>query len=111
MIFQKFRKLLEKYREFKEDYLNRSPKGKWKFVRNIGTFLLKCCGVSVMEPDFKIYWYSYSTSVALFCTFASFIYTVWYYTNTDTPLKGFLFLPAFAVIIPVSKRQKNKYLS
>lgn len=95
--------LFGKYKKIKKDYLNRSPRGKWEFVRNIGIFILKISGVPVLDPNWKISWYSYVPNVVYIDLLLSFIYTVWY--HSDTPLNGFLIIPTYAVILPV-----NQYL-
>lgn len=80
-------KLLEKYRSIKADYLSRSPRGKWEFVRNIGIFVLKLTGVPVLDPNYELYWYSFAPMLCGINIFLSFCYTIWYYK--ETPITGF----------------------
>lgn len=95
-------KLIELYKSMKTDYLNRSPKGKWLFVRNVGIFVLTLTGVPFLDPNFKIWWYSYAAGVAAADIALSCCYTVWYYA--DTPIKAILFTPILGIVVPVSDR-------
>lgn len=92
--------MIAKYKSVKADYLNRSPKGKWLLVRNFGIFVQTLIGVPVLDPDFKVNWYSFIGIVGVIDSFASFLYTLWYYF--ETPIRGFLYTPYFGVIIPVN---------
>lgn len=94
-----FRKLIEKIKSMKVEYLNRSPRGKLLFVRNVGIFVLTLCGLAVLDPKFKVNWYSYAPAVVSTDLLLSFIYTLWYYS--EEPLKGILFTPLFGILIPV----------
>lgn len=100
--------LVKKYREIKDDYLNRSPKGKWLFVRNSGIFILEICGLPVIDPNFQVNWRSYYSGVLYFDIFSSLFYTFWYYS--DSPIKCILALPIFAIIIPVSTYQISYFM-
>lgn len=91
---------LKKYREIKEDYLKRSPRGKWLFVRSIGILFLKIGGVDILNPNFKVWWYSFVPAFIFIDLFASFAYTLWFYK--DDPIRGVLSVPIFGVIIPVT---------
>lgn len=46
-------KLFVKYRAIREDFMNRSPRGKWEFTRNIGIFVLTLTGELIY---FKLMW-------------------------------------------------------
>lgn len=99
-----FNNLIEKFKTTKVEYLSRSPKGKWEFVRNTGIFILRCTGVPVLDPNFKVYWWSYAaTGVILDVTF-SFIYSVWYFNFMEKdPVKGLFNIPLyFGILIPVA---------
>lgn len=94
--------IIEKLSSIRSEYLNRSPKGKWLYVRNIGIHVLRTTGVPVLDPNFKIYWYSYAAGVVIIDVTLSFIYTIWYFMSRD-PIKGMLNVPLyFGVLIPVS---------
>lgn len=97
--FKKMDKLLKKYREIKKDFLNRSPRGKWLWVRNAAIIVLTVTGVPAMDPQYKVDWWSYAPLTVVIDIFISFIYTIWYYS--DNPLEGILAIPTFAIIIPV----------
>lgn len=92
--------LLNKYKKLKEDYLARSPRGKWIYVRNFGIVLLKSVGIPVLDPNFKVWWYSYVSFVLLFNFLTSLFYTIWYYS--DNPARAYLATPILGVVIPVS---------
>lgn len=100
-----FKTLTEKYKVLKEEYLSRSPRGKWEFVRNIGIFVLTLTGVPILDPTYEVYWYSFAPFVTCTDIFISFLYTVWYYR--ETPLTGFLVTPLFGVVIPVNSLEKK----
>lgn len=95
-----YKRIKEKYNAIKTDYLSRSPKGKWIFVRNIGIWVLTLTGVPVLDPNYKVTWYSFAPGFTCMNIFVSFFYTVWYYS--DSPLKGILVVPIFGVVIPVN---------
>lgn len=94
-------KLIEKYKSVKADYLNRSPRGKWLFIRNIGISVLTLTGVPVLDPHFEVYWYSFAAGIAAINILLSFLYTLWYYS--ETPLKRILFTPLLGTFIPVDQ--------
>lgn len=96
--------LINKYKSAEDEYLIRSPKEKWLFVRNIGIFIFALAGVPVFDPKFKIYFYSYSAGIVIVDVIISFFYTLWYYLNTPTPINGLLVLPIFSIVIPVKKK-------
>lgn len=91
----------KKYNGIKRNFLNRSPKEKWLFVRSVAISILKLTGADALSPDFEIWWYSYFPGFSSAVAFISFGYTVWYYS--DNLLKGILFLPMFAIVVPVKK--------
>lgn len=91
--------LLKKYKEIKDDYMSRSPKGKWNFVRHIGIFILKLTGTPILDYNYKIRWYSYIGYFAFFITFSSLFYTIWYYW--DQPMKKFQGVSILGITIPV----------
>lgn len=93
--------ITEKYNKVKKDYLTRSPYGKWLFVRNFGNFFLNVGGCDILDPDFKVSWYSYCHFVLFIDVICGVCYTVWYYT--DTPMRGFFMVPTFGVSLPVNK--------
>lgn len=102
--------LLNIYRSIKTEYLNRSPRGKWHFVRKMGSNCLCLLGVPLMQtssitsihPSFKPYWYSYSGVMVVICITFSHIYTWWFYYHSDDPLKAFLIVPLYGTIVPVN---------
>lgn len=101
MIKQKIIKyFINKYVEIRNNYLYRSPKGKWHFIRCISGYFLKMIGIPVVDRDFKVWWYSYICTVCLTNIVLSFFYTLWYYSGE--PIKGFLFVSMFAIFISVS---------
>lgn len=96
-----FKKIIEKYKRTKEDFVSRSPRGKWEFVRNIGIFILTLTGVPILDPSYEVIWYSYAPGLTCLDIFISFFYTIWYFI--ETPLTGILVTPLFGVVIPVIK--------
>lgn len=96
-----FKYFTEKYQVIKNDYMNRSPKRKWMFVRNIGEMFLKFIGTPFMDPRFKVSWYSYVPAIVLIDILLSFFYTVWYYFGNDT-IKGFIVISIFGILTSVS---------
>lgn len=103
--------LVEKYQAIKADYVNRSPKEKWMFVRGIGQFILRINGVPFMDPQFQVRWVSYVPAVALTDILISFFYTMWYYYGHET-VKGFLIVSLFGVLTSVSsERFSHHFLS
>lgn len=89
----------ERYNSLKSEYMNRSPRGKWLFVMHLGTMFQKIIGISIMDPNFKVWWFTYTSGVALLDVVLSSIYTIWYYS--DNPFKGFLFLSMLGIVVPV----------
>lgn len=94
-----FKSLIEKYKTIKKDFFSRSPRGKWEFSRNIGIFVLTLTGVPVLDPNYKVSWYSYAPGLTCLDIFISFFYTIWYFIKT--PLTGILVTPLFGVVVPV----------
>lgn len=93
---------IDKYKTLKSEYLNRSPNGKWLFVRNIGIFILKLIGVPVFDPNFEVSALSYCSGLICVGISLSAIYTLWYFMKTPTPINGILVIPIYAVLIPVN---------
>lgn len=86
-------------KSIKENYLKKSPKQKWLFIRDIGISILSLSGVPILDPNHKTYWYSYAVcGLTVDYTF-SFFYTIWYYF--DQPMKSLQSLPLLGVLIPV----------
>lgn len=79
--------------------MNRSPKGKWRFILNLAIFIQRLTGVAIVDKNFEVWWYTYASGVAFVDIFISFLYTLWYYS--DQPLKAYLFISLIGVIIPV----------
>ena len=97
---EKMRKYLKKLRDIKDDYLNRSPKGKWEFARNIGESILMLTGTHILDPNFKPRWYTY-ISVFVFCDFfVCFFYTTWY--NWNDQIKRYVGVSVVGLAVPVS---------
>lgn len=94
-----WKRLKENYREKRAEYMRRSPRGKWEYTRNIGIFFLTLSGVSVLDPNYKVIWYSYVPGFVCMDILISFFYTIWYFI--DTPITGILVTPTFGVVIPV----------
>lgn len=94
---------IEKLKSVKAEYLSRSPKGKWEFVRNIGIYVLQVTGVPVLDPNFKVYWWSYAITGVILDVTISFAYSVWYYNfKVIDPIKGLFNIPLyFGILIPV----------
>lgn len=91
--------IMYKFERIKIDYIKRSPKGKWIFVRDIGIKILQITGVAILDPNFKVWWYSYSP-ISVFCNFfACLFYTIWYYS--DNLLHGLKPFSLFGVVISV----------
>lgn len=91
--------IISKFKSLKREYLDLSPREKWESVRNIGIFILTLTGVPVLDPSFKVTWYSFAAIIIAIDVQISFIYTIWYFA--DTPMKAFLMAPMFGTIIPV----------
>lgn len=100
-LYQFWKMLLKKYKRIKKDYLKRSPRGKWEFIRAIGVFVLKLTGTHVLDPKWQPTFYSYLPLIVNTQFTASAIYTFWYYSDT-TPIRGLLYAPAYAVGLPVN---------
>lgn len=80
--------LSNKYKGLREEYLARSPRGKWGFVQSLGNFFLKPIGFDFLDRNFKMRWYSYGAFILPLNFFTSFIYTVWYSENLLNALLG-----------------------
>lgn len=98
-----FKKIADKIRSKKAEYMNRSPKGKWRVVRDAGIMVLGYTGVPVLDPNFEVYWWSYAAAAIIVDVTSSFIYTVWYYIYIEKdPIKGALNIPLyFGILVPV----------
>lgn len=94
-------KMSNLFKKLKSDYLARSPREKWLFVRNMGLFVQKLLGLAIYEPSYKVSWRTYFTGFLLIQYFSSFAYTLWYYA--DNPLKGLLAISFVGTILPVFK--------
>lgn len=99
------RYFIEKFKTAKAEYLSRTPKGKWEFVRNTGIMLLRVTGVPVIDPNFKFYWWSWACGGVILDVTVSFIYSLWYYNyKLKDPITGLLNIPLyFGILVPVSK--------
>lgn len=96
-----WKKIQVKYKTFKLEYLNRSPREKWLLIRDIGTFFLKWCGAQILDPNFKVWWYSYAPTIVTIDIFISFFYTFWYFMESNL-IRSFLCIPVFfGILIPV----------
>lgn len=102
-----FKYFENKYVEFRDDYLYRSPKRKWDFIRCIAGYFLRMIGIPVVDHDFKVWWYSYMCAVCMANMVLSFLYTLWYYA--DEPLKGSLFVSMFGIFISVSTEFTDQF--
>lgn len=91
---------MEKCKSIKENYLNRSSKGKWLFIRNIGIVILKMTGVPILDPHYKVNWWSYGCAVGGINYSISLLYTLWYYA--DQPMRALQPFVLLGVLIPVS---------
>lgn len=104
-VINKFKEL----KNIKNDYMNYSPRKKWLFVRNIGIFFSKTVGMEFLDPEFKVWWYSYFPGFIIGSIFLSFLYTLWYYTIFGEPFKGLLLLSGVGSIIAVRNIIINYY--
>lgn len=52
----------------------------------------------VLDPNYKVIWYSYVPGFICLDIFISFLYTIYYFI--DTPITGILVTPLFGVVIP-----------
>lgn len=94
------RNITRKYKWLKVNYLRKTPREKWIFLRNIGVFLTRITGVAVLDPNYKIRWYSYIPITLFVDLFASLIYTLWYFA--DDPLRSIQAVPLIlGVLAPV----------
>lgn len=98
-----FKTIADKIRSKKTEYMNRSPRGKWCFVRDAGIMILRYTGVPVLDPNFEVYWWSYAAGAVIADVTISFIYSIWYYIYIEEdPLKGALNVPLyFGILVPV----------
>lgn len=103
------RTLNELYNSLKKKYLKLSPRKKWELVRNSSVHVLKFIGLPALDPKFKPWWLSYVPLIVAIDVSISFGYTIWMYR--DEPLKGFLFTPLIALLIPVTTKQDTKHSS
>lgn len=73
-------------------------------MRDAGVLFLRVTGVPVLDPNFKVYWWSYAAGGVILDVTISFIYTVWYYNYIESdPIKGALNVPLyFGLLVPVS---------
>lgn len=97
--------LISKLKTAKAEYLKRSPKGKWKFVQKIGIMVLRCSGICVLDPNFKVNWWSYAGAVVILDVTISFFWSIWYYNyKENNPVKVLFNIPLyFGILIPVSQ--------
>lgn len=93
--------LVNKYMAIKHDYLSRSPKGKWDFIRKIGNGFLRMIGVAIIDSKFEERWYSYGGAIILSNIALSFLYTFWYSYQNETPLQGILLVAMFGIFVSV----------
>lgn len=83
----------------KDEYLNRSLRGKWQFISNIGIFVLSLSGGAILDPNFKVYWYTYATVFLTIDLLASMIYTFWYIR--EQPLRSLQSTALLGILVPV----------
>lgn len=77
-----FKKLFFNNKEFKAEYLAKSPLDKWLFIRKINIFLLQLVGAQLMEADYKL---NFKTLIPLYLmlNYLSLLtYTLFYYRHT-----------------------------
>lgn len=65
--------LIQKIKSIKENYLSRSPKGKWYFVFQIALFFLRLCGSGSIDLNFKVTWTSFTVAFAVLDNIVSFL--------------------------------------
>lgn len=92
---------IKQFKKIKAEYLNSSPKEKWNLARNFANLFLRLAGIAVLDREFKVWWYSYVCTVLISNFALSILYTLWYYADSPTPLKGFLFIPMLGVVTSV----------
>lgn len=79
--------------------MSRSPKGKWQFVLDIAVFVQNLTAVAMIDVNFDVWWYSYTSAIGFLDFFVSLVYTIWYYG--DQPIKGLLAFSMMGILIPV----------
>lgn len=89
-----------RYKNLKEDYLAKSPRGKWWVIRQSHCFMTKVIGCQVMQADFKL---NINTLVPLYVqvNFYLLVLYTWYYYRNDL-INALLVTPIFGLIVPVS---------
>lgn len=98
--------LIDTVKSIKDEYLNRTSRGKWMFIKNIGIFVLNLIGVRTLEPHLNVYWYTYSSAATGILFFISMFYTFWYFRHE--PLRSFQNTAVLGVVIPVCKIVSKK---
>lgn len=90
---------LKYFRDLKREYLAKSPRGKWEFIRDINIIPMNFIGTEYMEPNFRINWKTVIPPfIGLEYTLAM-SYTLHY--HKDNPLKAMQATPLLGIVIPV----------
>lgn len=81
MIFDRWRAVVRKVREFIESYRIKSPLQKRILFEKLAGFMLSTNGINILNPDYKLTWHSYINALLGFDCYVSILYTIYYYRN------------------------------
>lgn len=98
-----FKRFCFNNKEFKAEYLAKSPLEKWLFIRKINIFLLQFIGAQFMEANYKLHFKTLIPLYLMLNYLSLLIYTLFYYRHT--PFRAFQSTPMCEIIIPVKSVQ------
>lgn len=88
------------FKDFKREYLAKSPLEKWFFVRSVNVFAFEVIGTQFMKDDYKIHFQTFIPLYLMVNYFSLLIYTLFYYRNE--PFRALQSTPMCGLMVPVS---------
>lgn len=95
-----FKNFLNWFKRFKQNFLAKSPRQKWLYVRNFNAFIMKFVGCQFMESNFKLRIESFIPIYLAVNYFTLLLYTLFYYRHE--PFRAVQATIASAFFIPVT---------
>lgn len=90
----------QRFRTFREEWPNRTPKQKWQFLCDIPGVLLRIFGIRILQ-DCRVYWLSYFGSFLALNYFGLATYTLVYYAKQGRFIHGTICLCGAGIVCTV----------
>lgn len=86
-----------------DSFPQKSPRGKWNFYRDVGSFVLQLTGANILDPDFEVTLHSSLCGLIGLDYIILIIYTIYYYS--DNLLVALRPIATTGGIFPVIKKK------